>query len=145
MAGQASLESKKEAIFLARFAKKSPRVKECSFLTQITYADFEKVEMRVGKILEVENFPQARKPAYRLKIDFGPEMGVKKSSAQLTARYRREDLVDRKVIAVVNFAPKQVANFVSEVLILGVTDANGDIVLLSVENTADAVLGSRVH
>jgi tRNA-binding protein len=114
-------------------------------LTQIAYADFEKVDMRVGTILEVEDFPQARKPAYRLKIDFGPEIGVKKSSAQLTHRYKKEDLLNRKVIAVVNFPPKQVANFVSEVLVLGVTDANGGIILLGVENSDGALLGSSVH
>lgn len=101
--------------------------------------------MRIGKILEVEDFPQARKPAYRLRIDFGPEIGVKKSSAQLTTRYKKEDLLGRKVIAVVNFPPKQVANFVSEVLVLGVTDANGGIILLGVENSDDALLGSSVH
>ena len=101
--------------------------------------------MRVGKILHVEDFPQARKPAYRLKIDFGPEIGIKKSSAQLTVRYKKKDLMDRKVIAVVNFPPKQIANFVSEVLVLGVTDASGGIILLSVENPGDVILGSAVH
>jgi tRNA-binding protein len=112
---------------------------------QIVYEDFDKVDMRVGKIIEVEDFPQARKPAYRLQIDFGAEIGIKKSSAQLTARYKKEDLLERKIIAVVNFPPKQVANFVSEVLVLGVSDPAGGIILLELENEEDAPLGSRVH
>ena len=114
-------------------------------MPQIVYEDFDKVEMRVGKIVGVEDFPQAKKPAYRLKIDFGGEIGLKKSSAQLTVRYKKEELVDRKVIAVVNFPPKQIANFVSEVLVLGVSDPAGGIVLLSLENEKDAPIGARVH
>ncbi|MDA4130317.1 MAG: tRNA-binding protein [Thaumarchaeota archaeon] len=112
---------------------------------QILYEDFDKVDMRVGKIIEAEDFPLARKPAYRLKVDFGPEIGIKKSSAQLTARYKKEDLLEKKVIAVVNFLPKQVANFISEVLVLGVSDSAGGIILLDLENTNDASIGSRVH
>ena len=111
--------------------------------TTISYADFEKVEMRVGKILDARDFPEARKPAYRLKIDFGSEIGLKNSSAQLTKRYSKEDLVGRKIVAVVNFAPKQIANFVSEVLVLGVADENGGIILLATEN--EAPLGTRVY
>ena len=114
-------------------------------LEQIAYGDFDKVDMRVGKIIGVEDFPQARKPAYRLSIDFGPEIGIKKSSAQLTARYKKDELLGRKIIAVINFPPKQVANFLSEVLVLGVSDATGGIILLAVENDSDAPLGSRVH
>ena len=83
--------------------------------------------MRVGQIIEALDFPEARKPAYRLKIDFGPEIGMKNSSAQLTRRYQKEELVSRKILAVVNFPPKQVANFVSEVLVLGVDDGAGGI------------------
>jgi len=99
--------------------------------------------MRVGKILEARDFPEARKPAYRLKIDFGSEIGVKNSSAQLTKRYHKEDLVDRKIVAVINFAPKQIANFVSEVLVLGVADEDGGIILLATES--EAPLGTRVY
>jgi tRNA-binding protein len=112
-------------------------------LSSITYFDFTKVDMRVGKILSVEDFPEARKPAFRLKIDFGADIGLKNSSAQLTKRYKKEDLAGRKIIAVVNFPPKQVANFLSEVLVLGVDDGDGGIILLSVENPS-APLGSRV-
>ncbi len=113
---------------------------------QITFEDFLKVDIRVGKILEVSEFPEARKPAYKLKIDFGAEIGVKRTSAQLTLRYTdAQSLVGRKVIAVVNFPPKQVANVMSEVLVLGVSDPSGGIILLEPENQDEAPLGSRVH
>lgn len=95
----------------------------------ITYDDFAKVEMRVGKIVEVEEFPQARKPAYKLWIDFG-ELGIKKSSAQITHLYHKENLIGKQVIAVTNFPPRQVATFMSEVLVLGVTQDDGAVVLL---------------
>ena len=101
--------------------------------------------MRIGRIVEAIDFPEARKPAYRLKIDFGTEIGTKHSSAQLTKRYRKEDLLGRKIIAVVNFPPKQVATFLSEVLVLGVDDGNGGIILLATENSEDTVLGTRVY
>jgi tRNA-binding protein len=110
---------------------------------KIAYADFERIDMRVGKILEARDFPEARKPAYQLKIDFGSEIGVRNSSAQLTRRYAKEDLVDRMIIAVVNFAPKRIVNFTSEVLVLGVADVDGGIILLATEG--DAPLGSRVY
>ena len=96
----------------------------------ITWNDFEKVEMRVGTILEANDFPEARKPAYQLRIDFGDEIGIKKSSAQLTKRYSREDLVGKQIIAVVNFPKKQIGNFMSECLVLG-SVKDDDIVLLS--------------
>ena len=112
---------------------------------QIVYEDFDKVDIRVGKIIEAEDFPLARKPAYRLRVDFGPEIGIKKSSAQLTARYKKEDLLEKKVIAVINFPPKQVANFISEVLVRGVSDSAGGIIILDLENTRDAPVGSRVN
>ncbi len=96
----------------------------------ITWNDFEKIEMRVGTIVEAYDFPEARKPAYQLQIDFGNEIGIKKSSAQLTKRYAREDLIGKQIIAVINFPKKQIGNFMSECLVLG--SVNGeDIVLLS--------------
>jgi len=97
----------------------------------IEYDDFEKVDIRTGTIINVEDFPEARKPAYKLTIDFGPEVGIKKSSAQIVALYKKEELLNRQVMAVVNFPPKQIGPFFSEVLTLGVPDANGDVVLIS--------------
>lgn len=96
----------------------------------ITWNDFEKIDMRVGTIIEVNDFPQARKPAFKLSIDFGPEIGIKKSSAQITTHYKKEDLLKRQVIAVVNFPAKQIGTFFSECLVLGVYDYNKDVVLL---------------
>jgi tRNA-binding protein len=96
----------------------------------ITWNDFEKVDMRTGTVMEVQDFPEARKPAYKLLIDFGEEIGVRKSSAQITAHYKKEDLVNRQVIAVVNFPAKQIGGFFSECLVLGVYDENKDVILL---------------
>ncbi|MEI3799767.1 tRNA-binding protein [Chitinophaga ginsengisegetis] len=96
----------------------------------ISWPDFEKVEMRVGTILEVNDFPKARNPSYQLVIDFGPETGIRKSSAQITRLYRKEDLVGKQIVAVVNFPPKQIANFMSECLVLGAVGDNKEIVLL---------------
>jgi tRNA-binding protein len=107
----------------------------------IDLSDFERVEMRVGRVLEAEPFPDARKPAYKLRIDFGP-FGVRRSSAQLTAHYRREDLRGKLVIAVTNFPPRQIGPVRSEVLVLGVPDQDGAVVLL--EPTLDVPLGGRV-
>ena len=95
----------------------------------IAWEDFEKVDMRVGVVTDARAFPEARRPAYRLWIDFGP-LGVKRSSAQITAHYRAEELIGRQVIAVVNFPPKQVGPFVSEVLVLGAYDEGGEVILL---------------
>ncbi|MEV4605970.1 tRNA-binding protein [Neorhizobium sp. LMR1-1-1.1] len=99
---------------------------------EITYGDFEKVDVRVGTIVEAEPFPEARKPAYKLKIDFGPEIGVKKSSAQITVHYTLDQLIGRQVLGVVNFPPRQIGPVRSEVLTLGFEDDNGAIVLASV-------------
>ncbi|MGZ5221697.1 MAG: tRNA-binding protein [Chitinophagaceae bacterium] len=96
----------------------------------ISWTDFEKIDMRTGTIIEVNDFPKARKPAYRLTIDFGKELGIKSSSAQITAHYRKEDLLNRQIIAVVNFPPKQIADFTSECLVLGVYDEKKDVILM---------------
>ena len=97
----------------------------------IEYADFDRVDIRAGTIIEVEPFPEARKPAYKMKIDFGPQIGVKKTSAQITKHYTPETLVGRQVMAVVNFPPRQIGKFMSEVLTLGVPDAEGAVVLIT--------------
>jgi tRNA-binding protein len=108
----------------------------------ITFSDFERVDIRVGRIVRAEPFPEARRPAYRLRIDFGPAIGERTSSAQLTARYRAEDLVGRRVLAVVNFPPRQIGPFMSEVLTLGVPDDDGKVVLVVPD--ADVPLGGRL-
>ena len=99
----------------------------------ISWDDFEKIDIRTGTIIEAEDFPKARKPAYRLKIDFGEEIGIKKSSAQITQHYELSELVGRQVLAVVNFPPRQIGPFMSEVLTLGFSDENGDIVLAATQ------------
>ena len=98
----------------------------------ITWHDFEKVELRVGTILEAVDFPQARKPAYKVKVDFGP-LGIKWSSAQITKHYTKEQLTGRQILGVINFPGKQIANFISEFLLTGFADDNGDIVLAAIE------------
>lgn len=96
----------------------------------ITWDDFAKLDIRTGTILTVDDFPEARNPAYRLTIDFGTAIGIKRSSAQITTHYKKEDLENRQVIAVVNFPPKRIAGFISECLVLGVYDENNDVILL---------------
>lgn len=108
----------------------------------ISYDDFLKVDIRVGRITAAEEFPKARKPAYKLTIDFGPEIGVKRSSAQITTHYTLEDLVGRQVLAVVNFPPRQIGPFMSEVLTLGLPDAAGEVVLIG--PGSDVPLGGRM-
>ncbi len=109
---------------------------------EIGFDDFLKVDMRVGRIVEVEDFPEARKPAWKLRIDFGPELGVKRSSAQIT-NYAREELEGRLVIAVVNFPPRQIGPVRSEVLTLVASDEEGAIILLG--PGSDVPLGAQVH
>lgn len=98
---------------------------------EISWSEFEKVEMRVGTVLEVRDFPEAQKPAYQLTIDFGPEIGVRKTSAQITKRYAKEALLNRQIVAVVNFPNKQIGKFMSECLILGAMGVEGDVILLT--------------
>ena len=101
--------------------------------SQISFDDFMKVDVRVGTVIEAVEFPEARKPAYKLRIDFGDQIGIKRSSAQITVHYRPQDLLGRQVAGVVNFPPRQIGPFKSEVLTLGFADANGDVVLLEPE------------
>lgn len=109
---------------------------------QITFDDFLKVDVRVGQIVTAEPFPEARKPAFRLTIDFGPDIGVRKSSAQITRHYTLDQLVGRKVAAVVNFPPRQIGPMRSEVLTLGFPDADGEVVLVGVDR--EVPVGGRL-
>lgn len=108
-----------------------------------SFDDFLKIDIRTGTILKVDDFPEARKPAWKLNIDFGDEIGVKKSSAQITAHYTKEDLMGKQVLAVVNFPPRQIGPFMSEVLTLGLPDMDGEVVLLSPDQPVPN--GGRMH
>lgn len=105
-------------------------------MQELSWEEFEKVDMRVGTVLEVNDFPKARNPSYQLKLDFG-ELGIKKSSAQIVNLYSKEELVGKQIIAVVNFPPKQIANFISECLVLGIYNENNDVVLISPERKTE--------
>ena len=109
---------------------------------EIVYDDFARVDMRVGQVVEVEDFPEARKPAWKLRIDFGPEIGERRSSAQIT-NYSREELLGRRVVGVVNFPPRQIGPVRSEVLVLGASDEEGRVILLAPDT--DVPLGARIH
>jgi len=111
-------------------------------MTEIDYDHFAAVDMRVGRIIAVEDFPEARKPAWKLTIDFGPEIGEKRSSAQVT-NYRREELEGRRIVGVVNFPPRQIGPVRSEVLVLGASDEEGRVILLAPDT--DVPLGARIH
>ena len=110
---------------------------------EIGFEDFLKVDIRVGRVVDAQPYPEARKPALKLWIDFGPEIGVKKSSAQITERYAPETLIGRQVLAVINFPPRQIGKFVSEVLTLGVTGAEGAVVLVAPDG--EVTVGGRMH
>jgi tRNA-binding protein len=108
----------------------------------LSYVEFQRVDIRVGRIVEVQDFPEARKPAYKLRIDFGAGVGIKRSSAQITKHYTKDELRERLVLAVVNFPPRQIGPFMSEVLTLGVPDEDGEVVLLAPGQ--DVPLGGRM-
>ena len=112
-----------------------------------SFDDFMKIEIRCGTVVEAAPFPEARKPAIKLVIDFGPEIGTRKSSAQITEQYSPDTLVGKKVMAVVNFPPRQIGKFMSEVLVLGLPDADGEIVLIGPDGevTAEVPTGGRMH
>lgn len=109
-----------------------------------TIEDFHKIDIRVGKIIGVEDFPEARKPSYKLTIDFGSEIGVKRSSAQLVKHYKKEDLIGKKVLGVVNFPPRQIGPFMSECLTLGVPDEDRECILLAPDKD-DAIIGGKTY
>ena len=113
-------------------------------MTPISWKDFEKVDLRVGTVIDVEEFPEARKPAYKVSIDFGDEIGVKKSSAQITHHYNKTELLNAKVLCVINFPKKQIGPFMSEVLITGFADTEGHIILAKPDARGDIPNGARL-
>ena len=114
---------------------------------EISFDDFLKVDVRMGTVVRAEPYPEARRPAIKMWIDFGPEIGEKKTSAQVTAHYTPDTLVGKQVLAVVNFPPRQIGKFMSEVLVLGLPDENGEVVLIGPDGAVDATLpqGGRLH
>jgi tRNA-binding protein len=112
-------------------------------MQQIEYDDFEKVDIRIGRIVDVQEFPEARKPAYKLWADFGPEIGIKKTSAQVTQNYNPETLMGKLVMAVVNFPPRQIGKYMSEILVLGFPDENGNVTLVSPDKNVP--LGGKLY
>ncbi|MEO0676313.1 MAG: tRNA-binding protein [Pseudomonadota bacterium] len=112
-------------------------------MSELSFDDFLKVDIRVGEVVRAEPYPEARKPAIKLWVDFGPELGTRKSSAQITKHYTPESVVGRRVMAVVNFPPRQIGKFMSEILVLGVPDAAGEVVLLAPD--LDVPLGGRMY
>ena len=109
----------------------------------VSFDDFTKIDIRVGLVVEAMDFPEARKPALKLKIDFGDELGIKKSSAQINYHYTPNDLLGKSILAVVNFSPRQIGKFMSEVLVLGLSDDNGNIVLITPDNNVP--VGAKLH
>jgi tRNA-binding protein len=109
----------------------------------ISYDDFEKVDIRVGRVVDVQDFPEARKPAFKLWVDFGPDIGIKKTSAQVTQNYTHDSLNGRLVAAVINFPPRQIGKYMSEILVLGFPDANGNVTLIAPDK--DIPLGGRLY
>lgn len=126
---------------ISQFYDRIRKILEGEFMA--TFDDFQKLDIRVGEIIEVEDFPEAKKPAYKLKIDFGSEIGIKKSTAQLTKNYSKEELKNKKVLGVVNFPSRQIGPAVSEVLTLGVPDENNECVLISPDK--DAPMGGKLY
>jgi len=116
---------------------------EAKSASRITFDDFLKVDIRVGRVIAAEAFPEARKPAFKLTIDFGPEIGIKRSSAQITVNHALDDLIGRQVLAVVNFPPRQIGKFMSEVLTLGVPDASGEVMLIGPDR--EVPVGGRLY
>ena len=112
-------------------------------MSEISYADFTKVDIRVGTVVKAELFPEARKPAIKLWVDFGKSLGVRKSSAQITVHYQLDELVGKQVMAVVNFPPRQIGKFMSEILVLGLPDEEGEVVLIAPDTTVPD--GGRMH
>ena len=113
----------------------------------ISWEEFNKIDIRAGTVVKVEAFPETKKPAFKLWIDLGPDLGIKKSSAQITANYRLEELIGKQVICITNFPPRQIANFMSEVLVTGFPDGNGQVVLSSIDNLHDNKIanGARLY